>query len=200
MIERLVGTVVAHDEKTITVLTSGGIGYGVHAADPTAFPLSSEMTIFIYTHWSADKGSSLYGFADELSRRVFMLVITCPKIGPAVAFALLRQSTPARIVQDISTSNEKGLSGCTGVGPKKAEQIIHALKNKVGALVAASSELADTGAADWQHVQDALFSLNYSRQEVSDAVSHLTQLYADRGTPELNVLLRSALAYLAQPR
>lgn len=200
MIERLVGTIVAHEEKSVTVLTQSGVGYGVLVADPSAFPLSKEMTVLVYAHWSADKGPSLYGFADELARQVFALVITCPKIGPAVAFALLRQSTPARIVQDISTSNEKGLSGCTGVGPKKAEQIIHALKNKVGALVAASSELANTSAADWQHVQDALFSLNYSRQEVADAVGYLTQMYADQETPALNVLLRTALAYLSQPR
>lgn len=199
MIERLIGPVVASTDKHITLL-AGNVGYGVQVADPNAYLLNKEITLFTYAHWNSDKGMSLYGFATELARSLFCLIITCPKIGPAVALALLRQSNPARIVQDISTSNEAGLSGCTGVGPKKAQQIIHALKDKVGALVAASSELADSSAADWQHVQDALGSLNYSRQEVSDAVSHLTGMYKGGETPALNVLLRQALAFLSALR
>ena len=199
MIERLVGTIVESDDKSITLLANG-IGFGVQVADPAAFSRDATCTVFTYTHWSQDKGVSLYGFAHELARSVFCLIITCPKVGPAIALALLRQLSPERIVQDIATNNEAGLSSCVGIGPKKAQQIIYALKDKVGALVAQSSTLRDSSAADWQHVQEALASLNYSRNEIADAVAHLTEMYKDTQTPALNVLLRNALAYLSAPR
>lgn len=201
MIERLIGTVIAASDKTITVLTAHGVGYAVVVAEPTSWKHGVECTVYTTSHWNADKGPTLYGFANELARHVFLLVITVSKIGPAIALALLRSSTPARIVQDISTGHEKGLSGCTGVGPKKAQHIVHALQDKVGALIAQHDSLASSSAADWQHVQDALASLNYSRQEINDAVSYLTQQHAQSDDmPELHVLLRQALAFLSSPR
>ena len=89
MIERVIGPVVASDEKHITVLANG-VGYSIQVADPHFTP-GKETTVLIYSHWNSDKGMSLYGFACGLACSVFSLVITCPKIGPAIALALLRQ-------------------------------------------------------------------------------------------------------------
>lgn len=199
MIERVVGAVVASDEKSITVMT-GGMGFGLQVADPARFSMGKQLTVFTYMHWNQDKGPVLYGFESELARSVFCLIITCPKVGPAIGLALLRQLEPARILQDISTNNVVGLSSCQGIGPKKAQQIINELKEKIGPLLAASPALANSGAAHWQHVQDALAGLSYSRQEVADAIAYLTAEYAGKDTPEVNVLLRKALAYLSAPR
>lgn len=199
MIERLVGPIVARDDKQMTVL-AGGVGYAVHVAQSGRFAAQGDATVLIYAHWVQDKGLVLYGFESTLARELFCLIISCPKIGPAIALALLRQRKPAEIVRDIAAGNEAGLSGCTGVGPKKAQQIIHALKDKMGALVSENEELAGSSAADWQHVQDALGSLHYSRQEIADAIAYLNAEYREQQTPELNVLLRKALAYLSAPR
>lgn len=179
---------------------TGGVGFGVLVADSSKFVMGKQLTVFTYTHWNQDKGPSILGFENELARSVFCLIISCPKVGPAIGFALLRQLEPARILQDISTNNEVGLSSCQGIGPKKAQQIINELKDKIGPLLATSPALASSGAAHWQHVQDALAALSYSRQEVSDAIGHLTAEYAGKDTPEVNVLLRRALAFLSQSR
>ena len=94
------------------------------------------------------------------------------------------------------------MSSCQGIGAKKAELIIHELKDKVGDLASATHQLPNATAAYWQQVSDALLSLSYSKQEASRAVQYVATLYKDSVTHqlEINVLLRKALAFLSTPR
>jgi len=199
MIERLCGTIIASSDRTVTVL-AGAVGYAVAVADPARFSLNSTLTVYIHEHWSPEKGSGLYGFSDELSRQLFCLIISCSKIGPSIALALLRQREVADIVSDIVAGNVAGLSSCQGIGAKKAELIIHELKDKVGVLAGAPA-LSNSSGGHLQQVHDALLSLSYSKQETARAVQHVAHLYKDAGsTIEINVLLRKALAFLSVPR
>ena len=195
VIERLQGVVAATGERTITLM-AGGIGFGLQVADGARFTHSSSTLVYVYTHWSAEKGQSLFGFTDELSRQLFVLLITCQKIGPSLALALLRQKDPVALIQDIMTGNIAGLSSCQGVGTKKAELIVYELKDKVGSL-AGLPGMHNSTALQLQHMQDALLSLSYSKQETARAASYVAGLYEGGAYPELNVLLRQALAFLS---
>jgi len=197
MIERLHGTVCILDDKHITVMVNG-IGFGMSVADPQRFygATKAPATIYTYVHWSADKGGSIFGFNDEISRQLFCLLIGCQKIGPSIALALLRQREVGDLVQDILTGNIAGLSSCQGIGTKKAELIIYELKDKVASL-AHRPELANSAAQQLRHMQEALLSLSYSAQEATKAVTHVAKLYAGQEVPEVNVLLRQALAFLS---
>ncbi|MDQ5890518.1 MAG: holliday junction helicase RuvA [Candidatus Dependentiae bacterium] len=198
MIERLYGTVVATTDRMITVMASG-IGFGVQVADTTKFVPHATATVYTYVHWNQEKGQSLFGFADELSRHLFCLLIGCQKIGPALALALLRQREPNVIIQDILSGNVAGLSSCQGIGTKKAELIIYELKEKIGLLADVPGALSTAG-AQLKHMQDALLSLSYSQQEATKAINYVAGLYKGESLPDLNVLLRKALAYLSAPR
>jgi Holliday junction DNA helicase RuvA len=195
VIERLQGVVVAGGDRTITLM-AGGIGFGLQVADGTRFTTNASSIVYVYTHWSAEKGQSLFGFIDELSRQLFILLLTCQKIGPALALTLLRQKEPADIIQDIMTGNIAGLSSCQGIGTKKAELIVYELKDKVGVL-AGMQGMSNSTALQLQHMQEALLSLSYSKQETTRAAAYIAGLYEGAAYPELNVLLRQALAFLS---
>ena len=197
MIERLHGPVVAAQDKMITVM-AGGIGFGVHVPQVAAFALNELATVYTYLHWNAEKGQTLFGFSDEMSRHVFLLLISCQKIGPAIALAILRQRDAALVVQDILAGNSAGLSSCQGIGTKKAEQIIYELKDKVADLAAFVPE-ASAG-KQLHHMQEALLSLSYSHHEAAQAVRYVAHLYKNEAAPDFNGMLRSALAYLSAPR
>lgn len=197
MIERLHGPVVAAHDKTITVM-AGGIGFGVHVAHAAAFPFNETVTVYTYLHWNAEKGQTLFGFPDEVARQVFLLLISCQKIGPSIALAILRQREAALVVQDILSANTAGLSSCQGIGVKKAEQIIYELKDRVADLAALAPEGA--GGGQLKQMQEALLSLSYSPQEVSSAARHVAGLYKSEGLQDFNGMLRSALAYLSCAR
>jgi Holliday junction DNA helicase RuvA len=195
VIERLQGMVVATGERTITLM-AGGIGFGLQVADGARFACNTSMMVYVYTHWNAEKGQSFFGFMDELSRQLFILLLTCQKIGPALALTLLRQKEPAGIIQDIMTGNVGGLSSCQGIGTKKAELIVYELKDKVAGL-AGLPAMHNSSVLQLQHMQDALLSLSYSKQETTRAITYVAGLYEGSSYPELNVLLRQALAFLS---
>ena len=201
MIERLTGTVLVLEEKQITLMVHG-IGFGIQVPDPTAFSLQKEVTVYTYVHYTQDKGISFFGFPDELSRIVFNLIIGCPKIGPSIAQTILRQCKPADFIQIITSQDEAALSSFSGIGAKKAEQMVVSLKGPVGKLVSSGALASMTGdaatMAQWQHLADALTSLNYSKQEISDAIAHIRELQEQDGSAgDLNTMLRRALAFLA---
>ncbi len=198
MIERLHGTVVATTDRTIVVM-AGGIGFGVQVADVTQFSSNAAMTVYTYVHWNQEKGQSLFGFVDELSRQLFCLLISCQKIGPTLALGLLRQREPAIIMQDIVSGNVAGLSSCQGIGTKKAELIIYELRDKIG-MLAEMPAFANAPGAQLKHMQDALLSLSYSPQEATKATTYVAGLYKGEPLPDLNVLLRKALVFLSAPR
>lgn len=197
MIERLHGMVVASTDRTIVIM-AGGIGFGLQVADTASFRQDAAVTVYTYVHWNQEKGQSLFGFADEISRQLFCLLISCQKIGPALALALLRQREPGVIVQDIMSGNVAGLSSCQGIGAKKAELIIYELKDKLSGLSSLPA-LAGGAALQLKNMQEALLSLSYSPQEATKAVSYVAGLYKGESFPDLNVLLRKALAFLSTP-
>lgn len=195
MIERLQGVVVATADRSITLMTSG-IGFGVQVADGTRFMQHETVTVYTHVHWNQEKGQTIFGFADELSRQLFLLLITCQKIGPTLALTLLRQKEPSQIVQDIMAGNVAGLSSCQGIGTKKAEAIVLELKDKVSGL-ALMPGMVHSSALQLKHVQDALMSLSYSKQETTLAINHIAGMHKGADLPDINVMLRQALAFLS---
>jgi Holliday junction DNA helicase RuvA len=201
MIEQLTGTIIAQRERYLTVQVNG-LGFGIAVPSSDAFT-SSPATVYTYVHWSQDKGATMYGFHDELTRTVFLLLLDCPKVGPGTALGLLAQITASQMLEVIASQNEAALSAIKGIGAKTAEQIIVSLKNKVSKLMnegalPLSSGGKEASFAQWQQVHDALSMLNYSKQEISGALQHLTESYSGQPLPEVSVLIRRALGYLAQ--
>ncbi len=198
MIDQLQGTISAIKEKMLT-LTVHGVGFGLHVSQPAQYVCNQEQLFYTYLHWHPDNGPSLYGFATELERRVFLLIIDCPKIGPSIANNILSQLSAGHFLELIATANQDGLSSLHGIGSKKAEQLIVELKQKVQKLLKSGDVVVEQQQSfvQWQQLQDVLTSLNYSRQEISKTTQYLADKYAQEPQP-LDHLIRAALAFLSQ--
>lgn len=199
MIDILSGRVVHVQDKKITLMV-GDIGFSVLAPHARQLVIDEKVSLFAYFHWSAENGPSLYGFPTQLTRNVFLLIIDCPKIGPALALNILSQMNVGQFLQAITTQKESALSALTGVGPKKAEQLIVDLKHKVQKLIDQGGDeiFMQANFVQWQQLSDVLTSLNYSKQEIGRTVTHLTAKYQGQEC-QLDQLIRAALAFLSTP-
>ena len=149
-------------------------------------------------HWNQENGPTLYGFNTSLEKTVFLLITSCSGIGPKIAMALLAQLGAAPFLEAVQTANESALSAVSGIGAKKAEQIIVHLKHKVAKLVESGINLGATPLLEERHyIGQVLKSLNYSRQEISAALNYLNDQHPT-STLAFDQLMRQALAFLSK--
>ena len=197
MIDYLVGRVQNVSEKFVTI-DINGFGIALQTPQPEQLERNKKITMYTYLHWNQEKGPSLFGFPTALTRKVFLLIIDCPKIGPSIALSVLSQLSPGQFLEIITTQDDKKLSSVNGIGPKKAEQIIVQLKHKVQKLLSSGQIAIETQESfvQWQNVNDVLTSLNYSKQEINQVLTHLTEKYKSQNC-NLDQLIRSALSYLS---
>src|SRR5579885_3374603 len=146
MLNYINGTIKSIDEKQV-VMDLGPIALSVQVPSERAFSLGQQMILHTYLHWNQEQGPTLFGFASELERTVFLLVISCSGIGPKIALAVLDQLGPKLFLDAVQTGNEAALSNVSGIGQKKAEQIIVQLRHKVAKLLKSGVEIEETGAA-----------------------------------------------------
>jgi Holliday junction DNA helicase RuvA len=198
MIDQLQGCIAAIKEKSIT-LTIQGVGFGLHVPQPQQYRCGQEQIFYTYLHWHPDNGPSLYGFTTELERKVFLMIIDCPKIGPSIGLTILSQLSAPHFLELIATANQDGLSALHGIGAKKAEQLIVELKQKVQKLLKAGDIALEPQQSFviWQQLQEVLTSLNYSKQEITKTTQYLADKYAQESLP-IDHLIRAALAFLSQ--
>lgn len=196
MIQTLHGTIAQRIEQLI-IIEVNGIGYGVHVAHPDNYTIGTQTHLQIYMHWNQEQGPCLFGFSHDLEKRIFEMIIGCSGIGPRIGLAILGSMSPAEFVAAIQQANEKALSSVNGIGAKKAEQIIVALKHKVAKLNM-HPELQQAPANQARHqVNEVLKSLNYSKQEVNAAMNYLNEDQASAALT-FDQLMRQALSYLAK--
>jgi holliday junction DNA helicase RuvA len=197
MFDTLAGTITVVREKSLTLLV-GGVGFKLFVPKAGQCTLQATAQFYIYFHWNAENGPSLYAFETEFDRKVFMLIIDCSKVGPSIALNILSQLSSAQFLEIVTTSNILGLSSVNGIGSKKAEQIIVELKHKVQKLLQAGELNIEqqSNFVEWQHLSEVLISLNYTKQEVVRVTQYLAEKYTNQNCP-LDQLIRAALAYLS---
>lgn len=198
MFSILSGTVVSLAEKNITLL-SGSLGFDIYVPNETLFIINTERQIFIHMHWNQEQGPTLFGFTTQSERDIFKHIISCSGIGPRLGLTILAQLSPGELLSAISTNDIKVLSSISGIGTKKAEQIIVQLKNKVTKILESDIDVGDgTTAKHLKELSDVLNSLNYSRPEINDALQHVRS-NIDSSMP-FDKLLRDALSFLTKLR
>lgn len=194
-ITAVAGNIVTIEDKT------GTIGYAVQVAQPHLFNQETEKIIYTYLHWNQEQGPSLFGFLSELEKNVFLLIISCSGIGPKIALAALAELSPSQFLQAIQESNTKALSSVSGIGTKKAEQIILHLKDKVSKLL--QTQMIVDGDSqvltEWNNISQVLQSLNYSKGEIEAALRHVGKESAGKHL-QFEELLRKALSFLSKKR
>lgn len=197
MLSSIKGVVTAAEAGLITVET-GDLGFAVSVPSTVQCIVDAPIRLFVYMHWNAEQGPSLYGFDKELDKAVFLLIISCSGIGPKIALAILSHMGGSAFIQAIQQGNEDALSNVSGIGQKKAEQMIVQLKHKVSKLLKSGIELeAGQQVMDMHDVTQVLSSLNYSRSEINSAVGWLHEQNKGVVVP-FDKLVRQALSFLSK--
>lgn len=195
MIHSLTGTVIKVQDQDV-ILSLGPLSVCVQAPENTVVA-GKVATLHTYMHWNSEQGPSLYGFNDELDRTAFLLVISCSGMGPKIGLALISSLGAAALLRAIHTGDEQALTKVSGVGSKKAEQLIVHLRHKVAKLLESGAVETTGSLGQLTTVTQVLQSLNYSRAEIAMVLKQLHDQPHIDGMP-FDQIMRTALSFLAK--
>jgi Holliday junction DNA helicase RuvA len=117
---------------TYVIIDAGGVGYHINISLHTFSLLDDKerCKLFTWLHVKED-GHTLYGFADEGERRLFLHLISISGIGPNTGRMMLSSITPDEIQTAIINGNVPLIQRIKGIGPKSAQRIILELQDKL---------------------------------------------------------------------
>lgn len=197
MIYTVTGVVKAQYDQSL-LIEAGPFGFLIQVPQGSGFQVGTTVMLQTYLHWNQEQGPTLFGFASDTEREVFLLIISCSGVGPKIGLAVLAQIGSQSFIRAIQQEDVAALSKVSGIGAKKAEQIIVQLKHKVANLIKLGIQLDDGGDIEsWHTIGEVLESLNYSRNEINLAMKHLKQEYPNTQLP-FDQLMRHALSFLSK--
>jgi len=115
------------------VIDAGGVGFHINISLYTFSALSvneNNCKLFTWLHVKED-AHTLYGFAEEGERRLFLHLISVSGIGANTSRMMLSSITPAEIQQAIIKGDVPLIQRIKGIGPKSAQRIVLELQDKL---------------------------------------------------------------------
>jgi holliday junction DNA helicase RuvA len=114
------------------VIDAGGIGYHINISLFTYsnLPAAERCKLYTWLHVKED-AHTLYGFADESERRLFLHLISVSGIGPNTGRMILSSITPSEIQTAIVKGDVPLIQRIKGIGPKSAQRMILELQDKL---------------------------------------------------------------------
>ena len=193
---------VAALAPTTAVIEVGGVGMAVQCTPNTLSELRIGKEAKLATSLVVREDSlTLYGFADDDERQVFVLLQTASGVGPRLAQAMLAVHTPDALRRAVSTGDEKALTAVPGIGRKGAQKLLLELKDRLGEPLGAPAVGTPVGTGWREQLHAALIGLGYATREADEAVSAVApQAEAAGGTPQVGQLLKAALQTLNRAR
>jgi holliday junction DNA helicase RuvA len=198
MIALVAGEVHVRRPDHVVIETASGVGYrlAVSAETLRQVPAAGE-SVSLLTHLVVREDAlSLYGFATEEERDLFLLLIGVQSVGPKMAQAVLSGGSPRELIASVAAGDVKRLTAVPGIGKRTAERIIVELREKVGSaadvVVDGSGEITATRADDPRTLaRDGLVELGFSLEE---AEALLRDTSGDTPEDLLQQALRAARA------
>lgn len=204
MIGRLHGRVVAQEADGGVVVDVAGVGYDVTVPLGTLGRAREDetgrVTLWVHTHVRED-ALALYGFADELERAVFRVLLGVANVGPKIAVAVLGALPAVELSRAVARQDLAALKGIKGVGPKLAERFLLELRDKLpqmaptAAVGPAPATPSRRGTPGEERLRSALTGMGFKPSEADRA---LTSIGDRTETAPVETLLREALAILAR--
>jgi Holliday junction DNA helicase RuvA len=114
------------------VIDAGGVGYHINISLFTYsnLPATERCKLYTWLHVKED-AHTLYGFADESERRLFLHLISVSGIGPNTGRMILSSITPTEIQTAIVKGDVPLIQRIKGIGPKSAQRMILELQDKL---------------------------------------------------------------------
>ena len=114
------------------VVEAGGVGYHINISLNTySFLANTERCkLFTWLHVKEDS-HTLYGFADEGERKLFLHLISVAGIGPNTGRMILSSFTPIEIQAAIVNADYPLIQRIKGLGAKTAQRLVLELQDKL---------------------------------------------------------------------
>ncbi|WP_342647057.1 Holliday junction branch migration protein RuvA [Mucilaginibacter sp. CSA2-8R] len=123
---------LAFKSPAYVIIEAGGIGYHINISLNTFSKLgdAERCRLYVWLHVKED-AHTLYGFADEGEKRLFLYLISVSGIGPNTGRMMLSSITPEEIQTAIVKGNVAQIQRIKGIGPKSAQRVILELQDKL---------------------------------------------------------------------
>lgn len=200
MIAYLTGVIAARTTN-IVVVNVGGVGYEVTVPLSTFYTLPDEdreVGLHIYTHVRED-AIVLFGFATQLEKSLFLMLISISGIGPKLAVNILSGIGPGDLLEAVARGDALRLQAIPGIGRKTAERIAlevreRAAKLREGECPASAFSRPPEGGRLFEDARSALINLGYPAKQASAAVDKAA---ASLRQPSIEGLITEALRILS---
>ncbi len=155
------------------VVEAGGIGYHINISLNTYSSLQDAERCKIYTwvHIKED-AHTLYGFAEEGERRLFLHLISVSGIGPNTGRMMLSSITPNEIQNAIINADLPLIQRIKGIGAKSAQRLVLELQDKLKKEGSGSLISAPLNTTVKEEALSALMMLGFAKQPAEKAIEN----------------------------
>jgi len=190
---------ITHLTPAFLTLEVNGIGFHLHIPLSTYTALQGKEKATLYTHFNVrEDAHTLFGFATQVERSMFVHLISVSGVGPSTAQLLLSSMTADEIRAAIIGEQAHILQRAKGIGPKAAKQIILDLKDKMTREAPDGPVLLPGAAANnttREEALTALIALGFNRITVQKALNQIAKELPT--TARVEEMIKAALKYMA---
>jgi len=171
VIALVAGDVAVRRPDHVVIETASGVGYRLGVSSETLRQVPAVgHAVSLHAHLVVrDDALTLYGFASEEERDLFLLLIGVQSVGPKVALAVLSGGAPRELIAALVAGDAARFQAVPGIGKRTAERIVVELRDKVGVPDAAAVEISVRRGDDPVGLaRDGLVELGYTPAEAED--------------------------------
>ena len=193
MITQIRGRLV-EKSPTAVVIDCNGVGYFIHISLHTFSQLTDNESIKLLTHLQVKEDShQLYGFATEMEREIFRLLISVNGIGTNTARTMLSSLTPKQVREGIAAEDVALIQSVKGIGLKTAQRVIIDLKDKILKIYDIDETLSVSNNTNKDEALSALEVLGFTKKQSERIV---VKILSDSPDASVEFLIKEALKNL----
>ena len=165
---------ITYKSPVYILLECGGIGYQVFISLNTFGKIqdNEKCKLLTYLHVT-ENAHTLYGFADELEKSLFVQLISVSGIGPSTARVALSSMSPEELQKAIVQNDVRTVQGIKGVGPKSAQRIILELRDKLAKIIPVESISSPEDNRFKDEALSALIALGFNKNSAEKVIDNL---------------------------
>jgi Holliday junction DNA helicase RuvA len=155
------------------ILDVAGVGYKIFVPSQIGLPdnivdSQKECELFIHHHIKED-ASDLYGFMFFQELELFEKLLSVNGVGPKAAMVIISMAPVDRIIDAITSEDQKFFESAPGIGKKVAIKIIIDLKSKISNL----KYSGNINGGEHEDIYDGLEALGYKKIEIGKVIGKL---------------------------
>jgi len=197
MIYHLNGRLI-EKHPTHVVIECSGVSYLVSISLTTYEALTDDESIFLNIYMVVrEDAMTLYGFATQEERRMFLLLIGVSGVGANTARLILSAMNPEKTTEVIASGDSDTMKKVKGIGAKTAQRIIIDLQDKVGPETGGGKDVLEISSQHNTVKNEALLALatlGFDKSRVEKTLSRILENSNSEFT--LEVLIKQALKEL----